>query len=84
VSGEDAGEAIPDDRRGESRPRAVAIDSREYPAYEAYLKYRFYQWRFTPEDSQRSRECLEQALALDPVSRCRTSASPTIISRWRR
>ena len=36
------------------------------PAYEAYLKYRFYQWRFTPEDSQRSRECLEQALALDP------------------
>jgi serine/threonine-protein kinase len=36
------------------------------PAYEAYLRYRFYQWRFTPEDSQRSRECLEQALALDP------------------
>ena len=36
------------------------------PAYEAYLKYRFHQWRFTPEDSQRSRECLEQALALDP------------------
>jgi len=36
------------------------------PAYEAYLKYRFHQWRFTPEDSQRSRECLEQALSLDP------------------
>ena len=36
------------------------------PAYEAYLRYRYYQWRFTPEDSQRSRECLEQALALDP------------------
>ena len=36
------------------------------PAYEAYLKYRYYQWRFTPEDSQRSKECLEQALALDP------------------
>ena len=35
-------------------------------AYEAYLKYRYYQWRFTPEASQRSRECLEQALALDP------------------
>jgi len=35
------------------------------PAYEAYLKYRFYQWQFTPEASQRSRECLEQALALD-------------------
>jgi serine/threonine-protein kinase len=36
------------------------------PAYEAYLRYRYYQWRFTPEDSQRSKECLEQALALDP------------------
>ena len=36
------------------------------PAYEAYLRYRYYQWRFTPEASQRSRECLEQALALDP------------------
>jgi len=35
------------------------------PAYEAYLKYRFYQWQFTPEAAQRSRECLEQALALD-------------------
>ena len=37
------------------------------PAYEAYLRYRYYQWRFTPEDSQRSKECLEQALALDPA-----------------
>jgi len=36
------------------------------PAWEAYLKYRFYQWRFTPEASRRSRECLEQALVLDP------------------
>jgi eukaryotic-like serine/threonine-protein kinase len=36
------------------------------PAYEAYLRYRSYQWQFTPEASQRSRECLEQALALDP------------------
>ena len=35
-------------------------------AYEAYLKYRSYQWQFTKEASQRSRECLEQALALDP------------------
>jgi eukaryotic-like serine/threonine-protein kinase len=37
------------------------------PAYEAYLRYRYYQWRFTPEDSQRSKECLEQALTLDPT-----------------
>jgi serine/threonine-protein kinase len=36
------------------------------PAYEAYLRYRSYQWQFTPEASHRSRECLEQALALDP------------------
>ena len=36
------------------------------PAWEAYLKYRDYQWRFTPEASQRSRECLERALVLDP------------------
>jgi serine/threonine protein kinase len=36
------------------------------PAYEAYLKYRHYQWRFTPESLQRSRGCVEQALALDP------------------
>jgi serine/threonine-protein kinase len=36
------------------------------PAYEAYLRYRYYQWRFTPEDSQRSKECLDKALALDP------------------
>ena len=36
------------------------------PAYEAYLKYRSYQWQFTPEAAQRSRQCLEQALTLDP------------------
>src|SRR5688572_23764142 len=36
-------------------------------AYEAYLKYRSYQWQFTPETTQRSRECLEQAIALDPA-----------------
>ncbi len=36
------------------------------PAYEAYLRYRSYQWQFTREASQRSRECLDQALALDP------------------
>jgi serine/threonine protein kinase/tetratricopeptide (TPR) repeat protein len=36
------------------------------PAYEAYLKYRHYQWGFTPESLKRSRECLEQAIALDP------------------
>ena len=47
---------------------APASDRRmpSLPAYEAYLRYRSYQWQFTPEASRRSRECLEQALALDP------------------
>jgi serine/threonine-protein kinase len=35
-------------------------------AYEAYLRYRQYQWLFTPEAFARSRTCLEQAIALDP------------------
>jgi serine/threonine-protein kinase len=35
-------------------------------AYEAYLRYRQYQWGFTPDALRRSRECLEQAIALDP------------------
>ncbi len=35
-------------------------------AYEAYLRYRQFQWGFTPESLRRSRECLEQAIALDP------------------
>ena len=36
-------------------------------AYEAYLRYRQFQWAFTPESLRRSRECLEQAIALDPA-----------------
>jgi eukaryotic-like serine/threonine-protein kinase len=36
------------------------------PAYEAYLKYRHYQWLFTPDSLRLSREFLEQAIALDP------------------
>ncbi len=36
------------------------------PAYDAYLKYRHYQWMFTPDSLQLSREYLEQAIALDP------------------
>jgi TolB-like protein/Tfp pilus assembly protein PilF len=35
-------------------------------AYEAYLRYRHHQWAFTPESIARARECLEQAIALDP------------------
>jgi hypothetical protein len=35
-------------------------------AYEAFLRYRQFQWAFTPESLRRSRECLERAIALDP------------------
>ena len=54
---------------GALKQRLVSAPERRMPslpAYEAYLRYRSYQWKFTPEASQRSRECLEQALALDP------------------
>ncbi|MHC5025049.1 MAG: protein kinase domain-containing protein, partial [Planctomycetota bacterium] len=33
-------------------------------AYEAYLRYRHHQWGFTEESLRRSRECLEQAIAI--------------------
>ncbi len=35
-------------------------------AYEAYLRYLYHQWGFTQDSLARSRECLEQAIALDP------------------
>ncbi len=35
-------------------------------AYEAYLRYRHHQWGFTEESLRLSRECLEQAIAIDP------------------
>ncbi len=36
------------------------------PAYEAFLKARHYWAKLTPESLARSRECYEQAIALDP------------------
>jgi len=51
------------------RIKLVAAPARrmpKVPAYEAYLRYRSYQWQFTPDATRRSRECLEQALTLDP------------------
>jgi TolB-like protein/Tfp pilus assembly protein PilF/predicted Ser/Thr protein kinase len=36
------------------------------PAYEAYLKARYYQEKVTPESLERMKECFEQAVALDP------------------
>jgi serine/threonine protein kinase/Tfp pilus assembly protein PilF len=37
-----------------------------FKAYDAYLRYLHYQWGFTQDSLRRSRECLEQAIALDP------------------
>ena len=54
---------------GALKLKLVPVSERQMPklpAYEAYLRYRSYQWQFTREAAQRSRECLEQALALDP------------------
>jgi serine/threonine-protein kinase len=36
------------------------------PAYEAFLKARYYLGKFTPEDLFRGKECLEEAITLDP------------------
>jgi serine/threonine protein kinase len=47
---------------GSSSPRRMP----SLAAYEEYLKYLHYVWQFTPDAIQRSRECLEQALVLDP------------------
>lgn len=47
-------------------PTALHCRPPNMQAYEAYLRYRQHQWSFTPESARRSRECLEQAIALDP------------------
>jgi TolB-like protein len=47
-------------------PPAHARRQPDLQAYEAYLRYRQHQWAFTPQALRRSRECLEQAIALDP------------------
>jgi serine/threonine-protein kinase len=36
------------------------------PAYEAYLKARYYLWKVAPESLPQSRQCYEEAIALDP------------------
>jgi TolB-like protein/Flp pilus assembly protein TadD len=49
-------------------PDAAARPRRQpnLQAYEAYLRYLHHQWGFTQESLRLSRECLEQAIALDP------------------
>jgi TolB-like protein/tetratricopeptide (TPR) repeat protein len=36
------------------------------PAYEAYLKARYYHWKLTPEAMEQAKQFYEQAIALDP------------------
>jgi Tfp pilus assembly protein PilF len=47
-------------------PAALRRYTPNLPAYEAYLKGNHYQVRRTPESAARSKECYEQAIALDP------------------
>ncbi len=49
-----------------SGTRALHKHQPSMPAYEAFLRYRHHQWSFTPESLQKSRECLEDAIRLDP------------------
>jgi tetratricopeptide (TPR) repeat protein len=49
-----------------SGTRALHKHQPSLPAYEAFLRYRHHQWSFTPESMQKSRECLEEAIRLDP------------------
>jgi eukaryotic-like serine/threonine-protein kinase len=48
------------------QPAAHRRHTPNLPAYEAYLKARYYGAKVTPDSLERSRECFEQAVALDP------------------
>jgi len=48
------------------QPAAARQHIPKVPAYEAYLKARFYQWKVSPENLARAKEYYEQAIALDP------------------
>ena len=48
------------------QPAAARQYTPKVPAYEAYLKARFYQWKVSPENLARAKEYYEQAIALDP------------------
>jgi TolB-like protein/Tfp pilus assembly protein PilF len=47
-------------------PAARRRHAPSLPAYEAYLKAQYHQWKFTPESLARSKELYENALRLDP------------------
>jgi TolB-like protein len=48
------------------QPAAARQHIPKVPAYEAYLKARFYLWKVSPENLARAKEFYEQAIALDP------------------
>ena len=48
------------------QPAAARQHIPKVPAYEAYLKARFYQWKVSSENLARAKEYYEQAIALDP------------------
>jgi hypothetical protein len=55
------------------------------PAYEAYLRYRSYQWQFTPEASRRSRECLESvgwSPSHEAMPRARSGVIPRVMGAF--
>ena len=54
-------------------PESGARHVPKVAAYEAFLKARHFEWtNHSPESLEKSRECYEQAAALDPNTRCRT------------
>ncbi len=68
--------------------KSTALQRRRHaqasPAYEAYiLRARHYQWRTTPVSLARSKECYEQAIALDPKSALAYVDLATILRRVR-
>jgi serine/threonine-protein kinase len=49
-----------------AEPTPLQRHTPNLPAYEAYLRGQYYRPKLTPESQARSKECFEQAIALDP------------------
>lgn len=49
-----------------AQPAALRRHTPSLPAYEAFLKARHFMRKLTPEPAARAKECLQQAIALDP------------------
>jgi serine/threonine-protein kinase len=64
---DDIAKAVAEGLRMRLAPPAAPRRQAILPAYEAYLKARYYWATFTPEALQRSQQYLEQAITLDPA-----------------